>query len=142
MNKSKRSEHDFPLQIRGVPEGYPLKIEKALIIRKEWLDRIFDDGKIWEMRSRVNRYQGWIALIEAGSGLIVGQAFIHASLSPCDEKTLHAGKSFHQVDDFSLLKKWCYPWQLSMAERYHKPIPYKHPKGAVIWVDVKDQYGF
>lgn len=47
-----------------------------------------------------------------------------------------AEKSFnaHQVSDLSLLNKWCYAWELSNVIKYKKPIPYCHPRGAVIWV--------
>lgn len=30
--------------------------------------------------------------------------------------------------------KWCYAWELSNIIKYKKPIPYCHPRGAVIWV--------
>ena len=49
-------------------------MEKGLIIQKVWLDKIFDEGKTWEMRSTKTKVAGKIGLIEAGSGLIVGEA--------------------------------------------------------------------
>tara|TARA_R110002096_G_scaffold92501_3_gene209109 strand:+ start:458 stop:682 length:225 start_codon:yes stop_codon:yes gene_type:complete len=42
----------------------------------------------------------------------------------------------HQVKDLSLLKKWRYAWRLCNVKKYNKPIPYNHPKGAVIWVNL------
>lgn len=113
-------------------------IERGLIIRKEWLDRIFDKGKVWEMRSRPTNVRGMIGLIEAGSGLIIGEAELIDCLSPLDEldvdlKTIRY-MLLHQVDDLDKLKKWKYPWVLKNAKRYNHPIPYDHPGGAVIWV--------
>jgi hypothetical protein len=110
-------------------------MSKGLIIRKEWLDKILNHGKHWEMRSTHTKHRGVIQLIEAGSGLIVGQCTLIGSHEVSDEM---AKESFdaHQVADLSLLKKWCYAWRLCNVHKYEKPIPYKHPKGAVIWVNL------
>ena len=51
-------------------------MKRALIIKKNWLDKIFDEGKTWEMRSRNTKIRGKIGLIESGTGLIVGEAKI------------------------------------------------------------------
>lgn len=105
-------------------------MEKALIIRKPWIDKILDDGKIWEMRATKTKVRGRIGLIEAGSGLIVGEVTLVDSLDPATAD----GFMKHHIEDESLLKKWPYPWVMSKPVRYEKPIPYKHPQGAVIWV--------
>lgn len=109
-------------------------ITRALIVKKEWLDKIFDDGKVWEMRSTKTTITGKIGLIESGSGLIVGEV----NLIGCSENPIsHTRKDlikYHKVENLNLLKKWKYAWYLMKAKRYEKPIPYKHPKGAVIWV--------
>ena len=110
-------------------------MERALIVRKPWIDLILAGKKTWEMRSRPTRIRGKIGLIEAGSGLIVGECTLIDSdsikLDPL-ERGLHY--SCHRVDDFELLEKWCYAWEIEGAKRYEKPIPYSHPKGAVTWV--------
>jgi len=110
-------------------------MKKGLIVKKNWLDKIFDEGKIWEMRSTITKVRGNIQLIESGSGLIVGEA----ELLDCYEvpKTKQAETiDFHKVEDLKLLNKWKFAWLLSRAKRYEKPIPYKHPQGAVIWVNL------
>ena len=92
------------------------------------------------MRSRPTNIRGRIGLIESGSGLVVGECTIvncwHfiAEQSKADWFDWDDYKLCHMVDDISLLDKWRYPWVLHGAKRYEKPIPYKHPKGAVIWV--------
>ncbi len=108
---------------------------KGLIIRKQWLDKILNNGKCWEMRSTHTKMCGTIQLIEAGSGLIMGRCHILGSQKVSPELAKSA-ISNHQVEDLSLLKKWCYAWRLSDVEKYDKPIPYSHPKGAVIWVNL------
>lgn len=116
------------------------EMDRALIIRKPHIDNILDNMKIWEMRSSHTNVKGWIGLIEAGSGLIAGKAFLHGSLEPI--KPWQAAdpvyRDYHQIadDELHLLEKWRFPWLLSQAERFEKPIPYDHPKGAVIWVRI------
>ncbi len=50
-----------------------MKPDRALIVRKPWIDLILDEGKDMEMRSRKTKIHGQIGLIEAGSGLIMGE---------------------------------------------------------------------
>ena len=115
-------------------------IDRALIVKKEHLDKIFQGIKTWEMRSTKTNIRGRIGLIESGSGLIVGEVTIIGCGQPImsDNAALMTAH-LHQVIDFSLLKKWKYPWILKDPERYKKPIPYNHPKGAVIWVKIKTE---
>ena len=109
-------------------------LERALIIRAPHINNILDNGKVWEMRSTKTKVRGRIGLIEDGTGLITGEA----DLVDCGEALeffqINQYKHLHQVDDLSLLQKWRYPWILENSIRYDEPIPYDHPKGAVIWV--------
>jgi len=107
---------------------------RALIVARPWIDRILDAGKTWEMRSTRTSIRGRIGLIEAGSGLIVGEVDIVDCLEPLTPDTARTSISSHQVDDLALLEKWKHPWVLENAQRYDQPIPYHHPKGAVTWV--------
>jgi hypothetical protein len=111
-------------------------IDRALIIRDIWLDLILDGSKIWEMRSAKTKIRGKVGLIKAGSGLIVGEVEIVDSLDalPLDEYSQHIMK--HKIPKGlpGVREKWKYPWVLKNAIRYKNPIPYNHPKGAVIWV--------
>ena len=110
---------------------------KALIIKPEWLNKIFDEGKTWEMRTTRTKIRGRIALIESGSGLVVGEANLVDSLDAIEADDTHYDK--HLVEDATLLEKWKFPWVLAGAEKYEKPIPYTHPKGAVVWVKLKEE---
>jgi hypothetical protein len=113
-------------------------MERALIIRKEWLDKIFNHGKTWEMRSRPTNITGRIGLIEAGTGMIVGEAIIKGN-GP-EIKDMHVAgvtQKFHQVEDWDLLRKWRFPWLLENVKKYETPITYEHPAGAVTWVKLK-----
>jgi hypothetical protein len=110
-------------------------MEKLLIIKKYWLDKIFDEGKVWEMRSTRTKITGVIGLVESGTGLIVGEV----NLIGCSERPVSKHKDlikYHKVEDLELLDKWKWAWLLNGAKRYEEPIPYEHPQGAVIWVDL------
>lgn len=113
-------------------------MNRALIVRKEWSDKIFDeiDPKLWEMRSRPTKVRGTIGIIEAGSGMIVGSVEITNTFK-VDNKPFFS--IYHKVKDLSLIDKWAYAWVLSNAKRFEKPIPYNHPKGAVIWVKIDNK---
>lgn len=113
----------------------PFTYDRALIIKREWLSRIFDFGKVWEMRSRNTKIRGKIHLIESGSGLVVGECTLVDSIKVKPEMAA-ANKHCHHVDDLPLLEKWCYAWVIQDAKRYETPIPYDHPMGAVIWVSL------
>ena len=46
---------------------------KGLIIKKHWLELIFQGKKIWEIRGSKTNIRGKIELIESGSGKVVGE---------------------------------------------------------------------
>jgi hypothetical protein len=92
--------------------------------------------KLWEMRSTKTSVRGRIALIEAGSGLISGETLLIDCREALTRETAEIFKHMHQVEDLSLLEKWKFPWVLMNARKYLNPIKYKHPRGAVIWVDL------
>lgn len=110
-------------------------MKRALIIKGNWLDKIFHNNKTWEMRSSRTNIRGKIGLIESGSGQIVGEAEITHCFPITDGMKISC-QSEHQVYDLRLLKKWRYAWVLSNVKKYDKPIPYTHPRGAVIWVKI------
>jgi len=110
-----------------------MEIERALIVKKVWLDKIFDDGKVWEMRTSKTKITGRIGLIESGTGLIIGEAVLMGCSKAAVPKH-EALIKYHKIENLELLDKWKYAWFLTKAKRHEKPIPYKHPKGAVIWV--------
>ena len=109
-------------------------IERGLIIQGKWLDLILDNGKVWEMRSSRTKIRGQIALIESGTGLIVGEAELIGCGEALSRDEAVAAYQSHKVFNIDLLEKWKYPWILKNAKRYDKPKPYDHPQGAVIWV--------
>ena len=79
-------------------------MERGLIIQKIWLDKFFDEGKTWEMRSTKTKVTGKNGLIEAGSSLIVGEV----NLIGCSDLPIKPIDKYfvkHKVQDTELLKK-------------------------------------
>lgn len=112
-----------------------MKIERALIVQPCWLSKILSGNKTWEMRSSKTSIRGRVGLIEAGTGLIVGECEIVDALDalPVDEYFDHCEKHMIEPDPY-IPSRWKYPWVIKNAIRYDNPIKYNHPKGAVIWV--------
>jgi len=116
-----------------------MEFDRALIVRPEWLEMILDGFKPWEMRSRRVSIRGVIGLIEAGSGLIRGQANLIDSLEPLSVAEFRKNVNKHKIPYRGcehLAEKWNFPWVLDNAKRFETPIRYRHPKGAVTWVRI------
>lgn len=109
---------------------------KGLLIKKPWIDYILDGKKDWEIRGKNTSIRGKIKLIQSGSGLVVGEAelvdCIYLSFEMFKQSCEH-----HCITDISLYPyKKTYAWVLKNPVRYKKPLPYEHPLGAVIWVNL------
>lgn len=109
---------------------------KALIIKKLWIDYILNGSKVWEIRGIKTNIRGQIELIQSGSGLVVGSC----EIIDCKELTLEDYKNNiekHNIQDVDMLPyKITFAWVLSNAKRYKIPRKYKHPNGAIIWVNL------
>lgn len=111
---------------------------KGLIIKEPWIDLILSNKKKWEIRGNATTIRGKIFLIKSGTGCILG----HANLVDCfsiSTEQLQASFSMHRIPTEDVLNiKYSKPhvWVLENPIQYKTPIPYKHPKGAVIWVNL------
>lgn len=109
---------------------------KALIIKQPWIDHILNGEKDWEIRGSKTNIRGEIELIPSGSGLIAGKCCI----VECKQLSLQEyrqSKQYHCIEDVDVLPyKKTFAWVLTNPKRYSKPKPYKHPRGAIIWVNV------
>ncbi|MGZ3698371.1 MAG: ASCH domain-containing protein [Bdellovibrionota bacterium] len=114
----------------------------ALIIKKEPLDKILAGLKTWELRGRRCKKRGLIALIESGSGTIVGTAELIECEGPLTHDRINENIKRLQVSrrlrpDEELPYETPYAWVLKNARRFKKPIPYNHKPGVVIWHPVE-----
>ena len=116
-------------------------ITDALIIKKDPLKQIFEEGKIWEIRGTKTHKRGLIALIQSRSGTIVGTAELIDCIGPlspneynCNQKKLKGRKLKSKSD---LYYKNTYAWVLKNAKRLKTPKKYTHKLGVIIWHPVK-----
>lgn len=109
---------------------------KGLIIKEPWIDMILEGEKTWEIRGSNTKIRGTIALIKSGTGMVYGTVVLKNSFH-ITQQALDQGFKNHRIPtdkDIPYLKP--YAWELSAPVRLDKPIPYKHPQGAVIWVNL------
>jgi hypothetical protein len=115
-----------------------------LIIGEPWIGLILQGNKTWEMRKTACHHRGRIALIRKGSGRIVGTADLVNSLQSLDTADAYArAEPQHRIPvgrrELAFRDGWRTPWVLADARLLDAPIPYKHPSGAVIWVNLDSQ---
>lgn len=112
---------------------------KGLIIKPHWADLILSGTKTWEIRGKRTEVRGTIGIIKSKSGMIYGTAEIVDCISlhgPNDIDMIMENQLKHHVPLGSIqyLKPWA--WVLENAKKFPEPVPYKHPQGAVIWVNL------
>jgi hypothetical protein len=109
---------------------------RGLIIDEPWISLIVSGQKTWEMRSRNTGVRGRIGLIRKGSKTVIGLADLVETL----RKLPISGANFakHRVPESEIDDnfKWTTAWVLQCARSLPKPVPYRHPAGAVIWVNL------
>jgi ASCH domain len=110
---------------------------RALLIRHPWIDMILDGKKTWEIRGSRTNIRGAIGLIPSRSGTISGVCDLVDCIGPLSaefyrENAAKAGIRAHEAELGFYPKT--YAWVLANARYLLKPVSYKHPSGAVIWV--------
>lgn len=115
---------------------------KGLVIRSPWIDLILAGSKIWEMRTKSTSIRGQVALIKAGSGLVYGTAELIECMPTLTREQMQETEKLHGITeeqlDTVMENRWTTPWVFHNIIKFEAPIPYKHPKGAVTWVDLPD----
>lgn len=115
---------------------------KGLIIKPHWADLILQGIKTWEIRGSRTRIRGRIAIIKSGTGQIYGTVELTDCI-PCPVGRFKAYKNKHCIEDGSIafLYNQAWAWVVKNPIIYPEPIPYKHPQGAVIWVNLSIEDG-
>jgi hypothetical protein len=114
---------------------------KGLIIKSPWIDKILTGEKSWEIRSSRINIRGPIALIRKGSGAIIGTCRLVDVKGPLTPAEFSRNEARHRVPQTWLAEnryEKIYAWVLQDAKPLPIPIPYNHPNGAVIWVDLSN----
>lgn len=112
---------------------------KGLIIKPHWADMVLSGVKPWEIRGSQTHQRGTIGIIKSRTGKVWGSV----DLIDCISLTLYewaTNKDKHHVPYADINYKTPHAWVFDNPIIYPEPIPYKHPQGAVIWVnlDIED----
>ncbi len=108
---------------------------KGLIIRSPWIYLILSGQKTWEIRGANTRIRGRIALIKSGTGCVFGTVEL-VDCVPLDLMSYQGHIAEHRVTAAqSLPYPKTFAWIMAHPVRLDKPVPYRHPQGAVIWVN-------
>ena len=108
---------------------------RALVIREDPLRDILDGKKTWEIRGTSTTFPERIGLIQSKSKRIVGICDLVGCEGPLTMSEMVANVRKHQsVLGSEMPYRNTHAWVLKSARRLAKPIPYKHPWGAIIWV--------
>ena len=135
-----RMEPDRSLTASDLPPKSKHTTVKALLIRPPWIDMILDGKKTWELRGSRTTAHGVIALIAAGSKHIVGTARLSDVVGPspspssgADHLTafLRLGADLRRPRRYAKASR-----TVTAVRRLPRPVRYKHPSGAVIWVNL------
>jgi hypothetical protein len=115
---------------------------KALVIDEPWISAILRGEKTWEMRKGVCKLRGPIALIRKGSGQVVGVAEVTDCRPPLNTPAAYAeAEPHHRIpparQERAFADGWRTPWVLVNARPLNKSVSYKHPSGAVVWVNLE-----
>jgi ASCH domain len=132
-----RTPGDGPVQAEKI-DSYRARF--GLLVRVPWIDKILDGSKTWEIRGSQTTKRGRIGLIESGTGTVVDAVELVAVVGPLSLAELSPNWRKAGFDDerVSILPyRQTFAWVLRNPKRLKQPVPYNHPSGAVIWVNLK-----
>jgi len=112
---------------------------KGLIIKSKWADMILSGVKTWEIRGSQTHQRGRIAIIKSGTGKIYGTVDLVDCVplhGPDDVNLILSSQSKHHVPLGAIPYRKPWAWVLQNPIVYPEPVPYNHPQGAVIWVNI------
>ena len=116
---------------------------KGLIVRSPWIEKILSGEKTWELRGSNTKIRGKIALIAGGSKAVCGVCELADAKGPLSGKQLMDNAHLHGVEKHVLEKglpySKTYAWILEKPVAFRSPVPYDHPRGAVIWVNLSSE---
>jgi hypothetical protein len=110
---------------------------RALLIQHPHIDKILAGTKTWEMRGSNTFIREQIALIASGSGAVIGVCDLVDSFGPLTQTQFskNAKKAGMRPSEAKLGHyRQTFAWVVWNARTLTKPVPYKHPPGAIIWV--------
>jgi hypothetical protein len=112
---------------------------KGLLIKSPWIDLILQGKKTWEIRGSNTKIRGKIARIKSRTGMVFGTAALVDSKKLSLEEYQQT-EAFHRITDcIEAPYKNTHAWILTNPQLFAEPVPYKHPQGATIWVNLPER---
>lgn len=100
-------------------------------------ERILSGVKTWEIRGSRTEVRGKIALLVSGTGTAVGTCEIVDVVGPLTLAELKSNARRLGVRAEAIRRlhyRTTYAWVVREPKRLRRPVTYRHPQGAVIWV--------
>jgi hypothetical protein len=113
---------------------------KGLIIKSPWIELILAGSKTWEIRGSNTNIRGKIALIKSGTGMVFGTIDLVNS-KKLDLHEYQQSEQYHRIPKSECLVapyKNTHAWIFKNPILFKIPVPYQHPMGAVIWVNLPE----
>ena len=116
---------------------------RGLIVRDPFASQILNGDKVWEIRGRPTQIRGLVVIVKSGTGLAFGTVNLVRVLGPLEWDDLVNAPELpiserEEVRRSGLPYLSTYAYVLSNPKWFERPIPYKHPSGAVTWVRLPD----
>jgi hypothetical protein len=112
----------------------------GLLIRSPYIDWILAGAKTWEIRGSSTAKRGRIALIQSGSGTVIGVADLVDAVGPLTRRDVAANARKLGLrkpgPSGPLPYRRTFAWVLKNARRLKTPVRYRHPSGCIIWVNL------
>ena len=112
----------------------------GLLIRSPYVDLILAGSKTWEIRGSSTAKRGRIALIQSGTGTVIGVADLIGVVGPLTVRELAANTRKLGLKKSGISGPLPYrktlAWVLENARKLKTPVRYRHPYGCIIWVNL------
>ena len=134
------------------PKAAQTSAPHALLIKKQWCQKIFRGSKTWEIRGERCHRRGKIYVAQCGASQLVGEVdvvdclpvgamrrgrLVPASGSEADRANFigdPANRDKHCIHDLSLVQyPKVYAWVLANKVAYDPPKPFRQKRGCVKW---------
>ena len=101
--------------------------ERVLVLRREWMDKVFDGSKTLEIRDkRLREGDAWLGC----KSVVYGKARLGRTVTIDNDDDWAALRPLHLVASTRPYKSTCGLPVLAVS-RLHEGVPYFHPRGAV-----------
>ena len=111
----------------------------GLLVRDPYASQLLDAVKIWEIRGRPTQIRGPVVVIKSGTRHAFGTVNLVRVLGPLDLDDLLTAPELPagEREEFrrsGLPYSKTYAYVVSNPRWFERPVPYRHPGGAVTWV--------